>query len=133
MIGARPDRPRALRLLAQYADYWNEFSVNRMDELVPSLRAVDAACLKAGRDPSSLQRTIALLVDLPGSPSDPAKGGFSKYFASRTPATGTPEQLAELLRAYASAGVDHVQIFVSPLTMHAIDTLASVLETLDRG
>jgi hypothetical protein len=74
-----------------------------------------------------------VLIDLLGSESDPAAGGFSGYRASRTPATGTPEELAELLRAFARAGVDHVQIFLEPNTVVGIDALMPVLELLDRG
>jgi alkanesulfonate monooxygenase SsuD/methylene tetrahydromethanopterin reductase-like flavin-dependent oxidoreductase (luciferase family) len=132
MIGARPDRPRALRLTARYADYWNIFAFNHLDVLTPALEAMDAACAKFVRDPKTLQRTATLLVDLPGSESDASKGGFSAYFASRTPATGTPPQLAEHLRSFAAAGVDHVQIFMQPLTVAAIDAFAPVLEILDR-
>jgi probable F420-dependent oxidoreductase len=133
LIGAEPNRPRALRLTAQYADYWNIFSVNQVTNLAPAREAMDAACVKAGRDPATLQRTVTVLIDLPGSESDPAAGGLSGYRASRTPATGTPEELAELLRAFARAGVDHVQIFLEPNTVVGIDALMPVLELLDRG
>ena len=133
LIGAEPNRPRALRLTAQYADYWNIFSVNQIAELVPAREAMDAACVTAGRDPATLQRTVTMLIDLPGSESDPAAGGVSRYHASRKPATGTPEELAELLRAFARAGVDQVQIYLAPGNVVGIDALMPVLELLDRG
>jgi len=133
MIGARPDRPRALRLTAQYADYWNIFAINQVENLTPALEAVDAACAKVGRDPATLQRTVTVLVDFPGAESDPSKGGFSAYFASRAPAIAKPEQLAELLRDYARSGVGHVQLFMSPMTRTRIDAIAPMLELLDRG
>lgn len=133
LIGAEPNRPRALRLTAQYADYWNIFSVNQVEKLVPAREAIDAACVTAHRDPATLQRTVTVLIDLPGSESDPAAGGISRYRASRKPATGTPEELAELLRAFARAGVDHVQIFLEPRTQVGIDAFMPVLELLDRG
>jgi alkanesulfonate monooxygenase SsuD/methylene tetrahydromethanopterin reductase-like flavin-dependent oxidoreductase (luciferase family) len=100
---------------------------------VPALKTLDAACVKAGRDPTTLQRTVTVFVDLPGSETDPSKGGYSRYFASRTPATGTPEQLAELLRDFARLGVCHVQICMASTTKSAIDAFAPVLEILDRG
>ena len=133
LIGAKPNRPRALRLAAQYADYWNIYAVNQVNNLVPALETLDAACVKAGRDPATLQRTVTVLVDLPGSESDPSKGGYSKYIASRSPATGTSEQLAELLRNFARLGVGHVQIDMASMTKAAIDGFAPVLEILDRG
>ena len=132
MIGARPDRPRALRLAAQYADYWNMLPVNRVEDVAPLRAAVDAACAKAGRDPTTLKRTITALVDMPGSETDPAVGGFARWRAHRVPATGTPEQLASLLRGFAHEGVDHVQISLEPPTMAGIDAFAPVLELLDK-
>jgi hypothetical protein len=88
--------------------------------------------MKAGRDPATLQRTVTLLVDLPGSESAKA-GGLANYRASRTPATGRPEELAELLRDIARSGVSHVQIFLEPSTMAGIDAFAPTLALLDRG
>ena len=70
LIGAAPNRPRALRLTAQYADYWNIFSVNEVTNLAPAREAMDAACVKAGRDPAMLQLTVTVLIDLPGSESE---------------------------------------------------------------
>ena len=133
LIGARPNRARALRLAAQYADYWNIFAVNQVGNLVPALEALDAACVKAGREPATLQRTVTVVVDLPGLETDPSKGGFSNFYASKTPATGTPDQLAELLRNFARLGVGHVQIEMASMTKAAIDAFAPVLEILDRG
>jgi alkanesulfonate monooxygenase SsuD/methylene tetrahydromethanopterin reductase-like flavin-dependent oxidoreductase (luciferase family) len=104
LIGAKPNRPRALRLTAQYADYWNIFSVNQVAKLAPTREAMDAACVRAGRDPATLKRTVTMLIDLPGSESDPDAGPVSRHRASRKPATGTPEELAELLRAFARGG-----------------------------
>jgi alkanesulfonate monooxygenase SsuD/methylene tetrahydromethanopterin reductase-like flavin-dependent oxidoreductase (luciferase family) len=132
LIGARPDKLRALRLTAQYADYWNIFAVNQVEKILPALAAVDSACMKAGRDPATLQRTVTLLVDLPGSESTKA-GGLANYRASRTPATGRPEELAELLRDIARSGVSHVQIFLEPSTMAGIDAFAPTLALLDGG
>ncbi len=45
----------------------------------------------------------------------------------------TPENLAEQLRALAREGITHVQFWMEPATMASIDTLAPVLELLDRG
>ena len=100
---------------------------------MPALEILDAACVKAGRDPATLQRTVTVFVDLPGSETDPSKGGYSWHYTSRKPLTGTSEQLAELLRNFARLGVGHVQIWIAPTTKSAIDAFAPVLEILDRG
>lgn len=133
LIGARPDRPRALRLTAQYADYWNIFSVNKAENFASMREAVDAACIKAGRDPAALQRTVSVLIDLPGSERNPISKGVRGYRSSRTPATGTSEELAGLLRAFAHEGVGHVQLWLEPNSMAGIDAFMPVLELLDRG
>ena len=88
MIGAKPDKPRALRLTAQYADYWNVFPCSQPGKIVPMLEAVDAACVKAGRDPATLQRTSTVLFDLPVTPKAllSRRGGTSERPQHRYPA-----------------------------------------------
>jgi len=132
MIGARADRPRALRLTAEYADYWNGFGVHQVDRLPPILRAVDTACAKAGRDPATLQRTATLLIDLPGSEKS-SSAFWLNFRSARMPATGTSEELAELLRAFARTGIGHVQIWLAPHSLAGIERFAPVLELLDKG
>jgi alkanesulfonate monooxygenase SsuD/methylene tetrahydromethanopterin reductase-like flavin-dependent oxidoreductase (luciferase family) len=133
MIGAGADRPRGLRLTAQYADYWNISYVNTAEGVASMREAVDAACAKARRDPATLQRTAGALVDLPGSESSQIPAGVRAYRSSRAPAAGTPEELAERLRDFARAGISHVQLWLEPNTMAGIDAFLPVLELLDRG
>ena len=133
MIGARADRPRALRLAARAADYWNIFAFNRAEETNEARAAVDAACVAAGRDPATLRKTVGVLIDLPGVPSEGLSAGFSAYRAPRKPLTGSVEEIAAGLRAFARAGVEHVQLWLAPSTMAGIDAFRPVLEQLDRG
>ncbi len=60
-----------MRLMARYADYSTHFRVNTVGQLPPEREVMDAACRDASRDPATLRRTLALLVDLPGYPTDP--------------------------------------------------------------
>ena len=132
MIGARADRPRALRLTAQYADYWHRFY--NAENLAASLTAVDAACVRVGRDPATLQRTVTVLVDLPGTPGQPSGEWVRRIRASLGPTeSGAPEHLATLLRTLAGQGISHVQLMLEPNTMAAVDALRPMLELLDRG
>lgn len=133
MIGARPDRPRALRLTAQYADYWNIFHANRPHMVPPMRQAVDAACAKAGRDPATLLRTVTTVVDLTGVKTARIDNAWTRVIASVAPATGTSDELAETLRGFARNGVNHIQLLLEPCSMAAIDAFAAVLERLDRG
>ena len=90
-------------------------------------------CAKAGRDPATLTRTVAVPVELPGV--DTPSGEWLRNLTTgiAPPVNGTPEQLAEFLRGLASDGVDHVQLLLEPTTMKAIDALQPVLDHLDRG
>jgi alkanesulfonate monooxygenase SsuD/methylene tetrahydromethanopterin reductase-like flavin-dependent oxidoreductase (luciferase family) len=134
LVGALAQVPRMLRLTALYADYWNTWGVNHVDRLVPVREAVDAACLKVGRDPATLARTVSVVIDLPGSEGGPTAGWvrrFRSFFAP--PVTGSSENLAALLRALAREGIGHVQVWLEPSTVAGIEAFAPVLERLDRG
>jgi alkanesulfonate monooxygenase SsuD/methylene tetrahydromethanopterin reductase-like flavin-dependent oxidoreductase (luciferase family) len=47
--------------------------------------------------------------------------------------SGTPDQIAEELRAYAREGIGEVQVVLDPITLASLDEFAAVLEVLDRG
>jgi alkanesulfonate monooxygenase SsuD/methylene tetrahydromethanopterin reductase-like flavin-dependent oxidoreductase (luciferase family) len=114
LIGSIGDR--MLALAARHADLWNAYfsHTKNRPEGVPPLRAkVDAACRAAGRDPASLGRTVAVLVDM-------------------APLTGCPDELADGLRAYAREGVSHVQLWLEPNTVESVEAFAPALERLDR-
>jgi hypothetical protein len=49
------------------------------------------------------------------------------------PATGTADELADLLRGYAAAGIAHVQVWLEPATPAGFEWFAGVLERLDRA
>ncbi|HEX5164328.1 MAG TPA: hypothetical protein VFV93_02940, partial [Thermomicrobiales bacterium] len=114
------------------ADLWNVyFSTTRNSpENIPELNAkVDTACRAAGRDPATLGRTVAAYVDFTDTP-----GGPTSFNGSRSPAlTGSPDEIAAGLRAYADVGIEHVQVHVLPMTATSIERFAPVLETLDRA
>jgi len=82
---------------------------------------------------ATLQRTVTVLIDLPGSKKGPVAGWVQRYrslFAP--PATGSSEELASLLRGLAREGISHVQVWLEPSTMDGIDAFVPVLELLDR-
>jgi probable F420-dependent oxidoreductase len=139
--GPRPDGPpiligahgeRMLRLAARYADAWNaDWCVDPKE--VPPLRAeVDAACAAVGRDPATLERTLAVMIDAPGwQPPASADWPTDMRHGSRSPASGSPQELAELLRGFAREGITHVQVWLEPNTLAGIEAFAPVLERLD--
>jgi alkanesulfonate monooxygenase SsuD/methylene tetrahydromethanopterin reductase-like flavin-dependent oxidoreductase (luciferase family) len=128
MVGSIGDRMLALTM--PYVDSWNawySWTGNRPEGVKPLRTKVDAQCTAAGRKPSDVERTVAVLVRLPGAtgrreadPSDQV-----------TPLEGSTDHIAEALRAYASEGIAHVQLVIDPITEASIAALAPVLERLD--
>ena len=43
----------------------------------------------------------------------------------------TPEELAEALRTYATAGVDHLQLVLDPITIRSVELAGRALDLLD--
>jgi alkanesulfonate monooxygenase SsuD/methylene tetrahydromethanopterin reductase-like flavin-dependent oxidoreductase (luciferase family) len=127
MVGASSAGPRMLDLAARYADGWNTWfnsTGNTVEGLQPLLANVDAACAAAGRDPATLERSAAVIVEV--GPHEPSA-------MTGPPLTGSPAEIATGLRAYADAGVSHVQVWLEPNTPAGIAAFAPVLEELDRG
>jgi len=122
--------PRILRLTAEYADMWHgrlgHVGQSAAPDEVPPLReAVDAACHKAGRDPSSLARTVRVGVSFPGDDDFP--------WEDETPIRGSAEEIAQAFWALADEGIDHLMIVPAPETPASIEQIGRVIEDMDRG
>lgn len=130
MIGS--NGPRMLRATVPYVESWNSWfsdTGNRPDG-VPALRElVDAACRDVGRDPAELERTVAILVELPGG-AGRLQGAYSEE--APKPLTGSPAGMADVLRGYAAEGIRHVQLVLDPITTESIRALGPVLRELER-
>jgi alkanesulfonate monooxygenase SsuD/methylene tetrahydromethanopterin reductase-like flavin-dependent oxidoreductase (luciferase family) len=125
LIGALGTGPRMMGLTARYADLWNgwlAFDRSFPDAVPPLREAIDAACAAIGRDPATLARTVAIRVAF-----------FGQTVRDATPLTGSPRELAEFLRDFAAEGISHVQIWLAPNNLAAVEAFAPVLELLDRG
>jgi alkanesulfonate monooxygenase SsuD/methylene tetrahydromethanopterin reductase-like flavin-dependent oxidoreductase (luciferase family) len=129
MVGSIGERMLALTM--PYVDSWNawySWTGNRPEGVAPLREKVDAACTAAGRKPAEVERTVAVLVRLPGAVGrrevDPSE--------QVAPVEGSPDEIAEALRAYAREGIGHVQLVIDPITEASIEALAPVLERLDR-
>ncbi len=71
---------------------------------------------------------MAVLVRLPGG-AGRVMGDTTQ--ADIEPLEGPPEVLAEVFRAYARAGIGHLQLVLDPVATASIEALAPVLEALD--
>jgi alkanesulfonate monooxygenase SsuD/methylene tetrahydromethanopterin reductase-like flavin-dependent oxidoreductase (luciferase family) len=124
MVGSMGERMLALTI--PHVDAWNAWygwTGNRPEGVVPLREKVDAAATAAGRDPSEIERTVAVLVRLPGA------SGEREYDAA--PLEGSAEAIADGLRAYAREGIGHVQLVIDPISEASLEALRPVLETLD--
>jgi probable F420-dependent oxidoreductase len=125
---------RMLRIAAPHIDAWNAWYAdtgNRPAGVGPLRERVDAACREAGRDPAQVERTVAVLVRLPGG-TGRIMGDTSQAQAV-APLEGRPDVIAERLRAYVPEGIAHVQLVLDPITVGSIEALGPVLAALDRG
>ncbi len=140
--GPRPDGPpillgstgeRMLSIAAPYIDGWNAWFADTGNDpagVAPLRAKVDAAARAAGRDPGAIERTVAILVRLPGGVGR-VQGDFAK--GSIAPLEGDAETMAGVLRAYALEGIAHVQLVLDPITLGSLEAFAPVLERLDRS
>src|SRR5262249_31356485 len=124
LIGSLANGPRMLRLVVAHADIWNGWLVHSRSSAaaVPPFRdAIDAACLAHGRDPATLARSVAIRVALLGQPAPTGEA-----------IQGSPETIADALRAHAAVGIAHVQVCLTPDTIAGVEAFAPVLALLDR-
>ena len=110
---------RMLEITVPHVSAWNAWyrqTGNRPDDREEDPREADR------------ERTVAALVEVPGG-----SGRKDAYEASAVaaPLRGSPEVIADELRAYAREGIGHVQLIVEPMTEASLEALAPVLENLD--
>lgn len=124
MIGS--NGTRMLSIALPHVDMWNSWYGdfgNDPERLSGLLGGIDRACEEAGRDPATLERTVALLLKFDQgerrrSPDDPI--------------TGSPARMAEALARVEELGVSHVQLVLDPITEETIERAAQVKAILDR-
>jgi probable F420-dependent oxidoreductase len=125
--------PRMLRIAVPHVRAWNSWFAdfgNRPDGLAPLRARVDEACRDVGRDPAEIERTVAVMVRLPGG-GGRIQGDYAQD--APPPLEGSPAEMAEALRGFAREGIAHVQLVLDPITTDAIRAVAPVLRELDRG
>jgi alkanesulfonate monooxygenase SsuD/methylene tetrahydromethanopterin reductase-like flavin-dependent oxidoreductase (luciferase family) len=126
MIGTNAAGNRVLGLAARYADavnVWTVWMKNRPEDVPTINERIDAACVAIGREPASLQRTVAIRIDLPGRLPKPGE--------AISPISGSLPDIAETLNHYAELGVSHVNVWLEPNTRAGIEAFAPVLEMVN--
>ncbi len=126
--------PRMLRIALPHVNAWNVWFAdtgNSPDGVPPLRDIVDAACRDVGRDPSEIERSVAVQVRMPEG-TGRVQGDYAEGRVP-PPLEGSPSEIADGLRAYAREGIGHVQLVVDPITVPSVEALAPVLVELDRG
>ena len=128
LIGSTGERMLAIAL--PHVAAWNAWGPsigNSLETYLPVRDRVDEACRKAGRDPAEVERTLALVVGFEGALGRDSAVANEPF----QPIPGDPATLAATLRAFADAGVSHVQLVLDPSTLDSIASLEPALAALD--
>jgi alkanesulfonate monooxygenase SsuD/methylene tetrahydromethanopterin reductase-like flavin-dependent oxidoreductase (luciferase family) len=124
--------PRMLEVTLPHVDAWNTWFTwfdNSIAGYLPIRDRVDAACRAVGRNPADVARTLVLLVAFRDAVGRPAG---REDAPQPDPIPGDdPDALAAALRAFADAGVSHVQLVLDPITVDSIAALEPMLAALD--
>jgi len=106
MIGGA--RPRMLRVIARYADWWNVSwtGIKAYRAIVPEC---ERACEEVGRDPATLRRTW--FGGCICAPTQAAVEAINKgRWSTNNAFVGTPAQVIEQMRAFVDLGVDYFMV-----------------------
>lgn len=112
---------RTIPIAARYADAWNAMYLTP-DEFAAKVTVLTDAALAAGRDPASIERSIALRAFCAHDRAS-AVAAFESWVRARgyppeRPAArslvGTPAECAERLASYADAGASHCAVMAHP-------------------
>ena len=123
--------PRVLEATLPYVDLWNTWHAwhgNTPEGFAELNGTIDDAARAVGRDPSEIGRTTALYWQFEGGRGR-RQGDEARHSAE--PRTGSPEELADVLRSYAAFGASHVQLVLDPITTASVVQASRALELLD--
>jgi len=123
MIGSNGER--ALGIALPHVDAWNTWynDYGNSPEGFASLNEkITEAAERAGRSPDEIDRSACVLVAMEGAANE------RSHDKACLPVTGTPEAVADHIRALAAAGADEVIIVADPITESSIRYLSQVVE-----
>lgn len=125
MVGSTGER--MLRITLPHIDRWNIWYAdfgNSVDGLIAQIERVNAIAKDVGRDPETLTRTAAVLVQAPGGGGRASGAGKERHLL---PISGSTEAVAQSLAAFADAGIAQLQIVLDPITPAAIEWLSPAI------
>jgi len=114
--------PRTMRLAVQHADIWSGYATdsNEPDAFVPMLNLLEEICESEGRDPETIERSIGLFMQAPGTAID-ISGGIE-------PVKGVADDIVRTIEGFAEIGCTRLELMVIGDPAIAIEQLAPVVE-----
>jgi alkanesulfonate monooxygenase SsuD/methylene tetrahydromethanopterin reductase-like flavin-dependent oxidoreductase (luciferase family) len=111
MVGG--GKPKMLRLIARYADWWNVSSIG-LEGYRPMLAELERACGEVGRDPATVRRTWAGGCAC-ASTQEAARAFAGERFSADQVFddfgfVGTPKQVLEQMRPFIELSVDYFML-----------------------
>jgi alkanesulfonate monooxygenase SsuD/methylene tetrahydromethanopterin reductase-like flavin-dependent oxidoreductase (luciferase family) len=100
---------------------WYEDYDNDPEAIGSVLDRITEACADAGRDPDTLEKTAAFLLQFGDEPL---------RRNTHNPQRGTTSEMADALWRLSEAGIDHVQLVLDPITTGSIEAASGVLTAL---
>ena len=125
MVGSTGERVLAATL--PYVEVWNtwfDWYGNTPEGFAQGNAKMTELCERAGRDPEEVERSACVLVVTDANADERPREGV-------TPLAGSPEDIAQGLRAMAEAGADEVILVLDPCTEASIRAVAQSLAILD--
>ena len=122
MIGS--NGPRMLAATLPHVDAWNTWYDgygNRPEDFAKLNDRITAAARDAGREAEDIERSACVLVAMNGS------SGERESTPEAPPLTGSPDQIASVLRELFEAGADELILVVDPITERSIRELGEVV------
>ena len=131
--------PRSLRMAARYADEYN-MSSGGPDNCTEVFGRLDAECVRIGRDPKTVARSVmagvlmgaddaevARRVDAQLAMVGAAETDAAAWFEARRPRwiAGTPDQARAMVGAFAGVGVERIMLQGQLTRDHAMIELAA--------
>jgi len=121
-------RPRMLSITLPHVDSWNVWWSdygNTADGFAGVKATVDARLDEIGRA-GAVAATCAVYVKLP----EGSGRQMGDYPTTAAPLEGSPDELADQLRAFEAAGADAVQLVVDPIVPASVEWLGDVVARL---
>jgi alkanesulfonate monooxygenase SsuD/methylene tetrahydromethanopterin reductase-like flavin-dependent oxidoreductase (luciferase family) len=117
LVGGAGEK-KTLRTVARYADIWHTYT-HPLDDMRRKVDALEAHCAAAGRDPSTIERSLTpAMITIRDDPEEARRAqaavlAFNQAdvdanLTRRDPFFGPPELIAERLRPYVDLGFSHI-------------------------